>query len=111
MTAVVDFPEGERAVIQTGTAFWPRSFSRSSRVTEPSCQVMLVDFSSDIFFVAWTRRASPAATRGEDCLRSVGELEAVAFGIFSVAEFERVGRCGVLAHAHAFVDELLTRFG
>src|SRR5258708_5768266 len=46
MTAIVDFPDALSPVIQTVTPFCPSSFSRSSRVTEPSCQVTLVAFCS-----------------------------------------------------------------
>src|SRR6187549_403514 len=69
MTAMVDLPLALRPVIHTVTPFWPRSFSRSSRVTEPSCQVMFVAFCSAIFpsFLFKQRRAQIAfAETGHD---------------------------------------------
>src|SRR5438034_8814441 len=48
MHAMVDLPDALRPVIQTVTPFCPSSCSRSGRVTEPSCQVMLVAFCSAI---------------------------------------------------------------
>src|SRR5439155_10278390 len=95
MTAMVDLPDALRPVIQTVTPFWPSSFSRSSRVTEPSCQVMLVAFCSAMGGI----------------LLSVGDLEGIAFGIFSVAQLGRVARSGRFSHFYAAVDQLLPRFG
>src|SRR5215211_4472513 len=48
MTAIVDLPLADKPVIQTVTPFWPGSFSRSCRETDPSCQVMFVAFCSAI---------------------------------------------------------------
>src|SRR5437879_3761453 len=95
MQAMVDLPDALRPVIQTVTPFWPRSCSRSARVTEPSCQVMLVAFCS-----AMSRK-----------LLSIGELEGVAFGIFSVTELGRIGRRGGFSDFYAAIDEFLSRFG
>src|SRR5687768_15329410 len=41
-TAIVDLPDAERPVIHTVAPFWPMLRERSSLVTVPSCQVMLV---------------------------------------------------------------------
>src|SRR5271169_6790553 len=51
MTAMVLLPLALRPVIQTVTPFCPRCFSRSCRVTVPSCQVTLVAFCSAMKFL------------------------------------------------------------
>src|SRR3954468_1551219 len=72
MTAIVDFPEALRPVIQTVTPFCPSSRCRSSRVTEPSCQVTFVAFCSANLFLLEERRAqvtlAEAAHDGDDHL-------------------------------------------
>src|SRR5580700_7438167 len=62
---MVDLPLADRPVIQTVTPFWFSSFCRWSRVTEPSCQVMLVAFCSAMEFVSscWLLVASKKFSR------------------------------------------------
>src|SRR5687767_6093317 len=68
MTAMVDLPDALRPVIQTVTPFCPSSFSRSCRVTEPSCHVTLVAFCSANLFLLKQRRAQVAfAEAAHDC--------------------------------------------